>query len=77
MRTNLGMKAGNPDTDVNRRLTALETGLQQIPGRPMVLQNVNAVSDQYIVQSAHGFSFGTIIFWNGTAWKRSCTSGLK
>src|SRR5271156_882999 len=71
MRTNLGMKSGNPQADFNRRLTILENLAQQIPGRPMVVQSVDTVGDPYIVQTAHGFDVGTIINWDGTAWGKS------
>ena len=68
MRTNLGLKSGNPQTDANRRLTKLENLIQQVPGRPMVVQGGNAVVDTYLVQTAHGFVVGSVIYWTGSAW---------
>jgi hypothetical protein len=71
MRTNLGLKNGNPQTDANRRLTRLENLIQQVPGRPMVVQDNNAILDTYQVQEAHGFAVGDVINWDGTSWGKA------
>lgn len=71
MRTNLGLKSGNPQTDSNRRLAILENLIKQVPGRPMVVQGVNAAVDVYLVQTAHGFVVGSVIYWTGTVWAKA------
>ena len=54
MRTNLGLKSGNPDTDANRRLARLEQTILQIPSRWMVPPA--SLSPQSIIITSHASS---------------------
>lgn len=66
MRTNLGRKNGNPDTDGARRINRLEQIVQQIPSRFGSAQSAGDSITLNFKQTAHGFVVGKAICLNGT-----------
>lgn len=81
MRTNLGTKNGNPETDAARRLDRLERIVQQIPSRFGSAQSTGDSVSINFKQVAHGFSVGSAIALNGTNFvaakaDSSATSGF-
>lgn len=65
MRTNLGTKNGNPDTDVARRLSRVEQGLQQIPSR-FPGANVLSTSDRF--ENSTNYSLSVVGYQALAGW---------